>query len=64
MGGDGDPAGSTQVIDPFVGRGTTLAMAEQLRMALVSSVCIDNDRDQCEKARQLTVEQLESYLCK
>ena len=49
-----------QVIDPFVGRGTTLAMAEKYGF---SSVGIDNDRYQCEKARELTVKQLESYLC-
>eukprot|EP01048_Picozoa_sp_COSAG05_P003670 COSAG05_NODE_176_length_14928_cov_75.109717_2_plen_86_part_00 len=44
-----------------VGRGTTLAMAEKYGF---SSVGIDNDRDQCKKARELTVGQLESYLCK
>ena len=49
-----------QVIDPFVGRGTTLAMAEKYGF---SPVGIDNDRYQCEKARELTVKQLESYRC-
>ena len=53
--------GVQQVVDPFVGRGTTLAMAEKYGF---SSVGIDNDRDQCKKARELTVGQLESYLCK
>ena len=50
---------SQQVVDPFVGRDTTLAMAEKYGF---SSLGIDNDRDQCEKARQLTVDQLESLI--
>ena len=47
------------VVDPFVGRGTMLAMVEKYGF---SSLGIDNDRVQCEKARQLTVDQLESLI--
>ena len=47
------------VVDPFVGRGTTLAMAEKYGF---SSVGVDNDREQCEYARSLTVQDVEEYL--
>jgi hypothetical protein len=48
-----------QVIDPFVGRGTTLAMAEKYGF---SSVGVDNNREQCDHARSLTVQDVEEYL--
>jgi hypothetical protein len=48
-----------QVIDPFVGRGTTLAMAEKYGF---SSVGVDNDRAQCEYASALTVQDVDQCL--
>jgi hypothetical protein len=51
-----------QVIDPFVGRSTTLAMAEKYGF---SSVGVDNNREQCDYARSLMVQDVEEYLsCK
>ena len=48
-----------QIVDPFVGRGTTLAMAEKYGFSCVG---VDIDSQQCICARGLTVADLENYL--
>jgi hypothetical protein len=48
-----------QIVDPFVGRGTTLAMADKYGF---SGVGVDIDSQQCLCARRLTVADLEKYL--